>query len=113
MTELKHTLKRAARNKAPGDNNIPMELWKRAPEWALEILLKEVNTALETGEMHETWRGGVVHLLFKKRPTQSIGNWRPVCMTNVTYRLFAAIMAQRLKRVAEHYGVLEDAQEGF
>jgi hypothetical protein len=100
--------------KAPGDNLVPAELWKHAPDWALDMLYDTCNDVLEgKKEIPAHWKGGQVQFLFKKQPAQEVQNWRPVCLSNVSYRLFSSILARRLDRVAEAYGILDQIQEAF
>ena len=113
LQELKKTIQRMRRRKAPGKNGVPSELWKCAPDWALNILLTTINGILQGGKMPQEWRGGVVQLLFKKPPSVKLTSWRPVCMAETSYRIFSTVIACRLQKMAEAHGILEHTQEGF
>ena len=57
--------------------------------------------------------GGVVCFLLKRQPANNLTNWRPVCLLRVAYKIYAKVINSRLRRIAEKYGLLEFAQEGF
>ena len=111
--DFKHLLMRMRNRKAPGQNKVASELWKHAPEWAQRILHSTINNVLSGAPMPDHWRGGTVQLLFKKLPYTELSNWRPVCLLNVSYRLFTSIVTRRLNRMVEHHGILDEAQEAF
>jgi ribonuclease HI len=113
LPEVKRAISRMKNRKAPGMNGVGAELWKHAPDWMVEELRKQINSVLEGGPMPPEWRGGIVHLLFKKHPSNKISNWRPICMAETSYRIFSSIVATRLQTVAEKSGILEHTQEGF
>ena len=109
---LKH-LHCMANRKAPGDDMVVAELWKNAPEWAKQLLFAEINAVLMGKPMPDHWRGGTVQFLFKKPPASSLPNWRPICLLNVSYRLYSSIITDRLSRMVEAYGILDQVQEAF
>ena len=109
---LKH-LHCMANRKAPGDDMVVSELWKNAPEWAKQLLFAEINAVLMGKPMPDHWRGGTVQFLFKKPPASSLPNWRPICLLNVSYRLYSSIITDRLSRMVEAYGILDQVQEAF
>ena len=112
--EFMQMVRQLPNRKAAGDNLVPAELWKHAPDWALRTLFDTINKVL-MGDMTipEHWKGGQVQFLFKKQLAVSISNWRPLCLANVSYRLFSSILARRLDKVAEAYGILDQIQEAF
>lgn len=111
--DFQHLLQQLPNRKAPGDNLVPGELWKHAPEWAQRILFTTLNDTLQGKPMPAHWRGGTVQFLFKKLPATDMANWRPVCLLNVSYRLYSSILTRRLNRIVEEFGILDQAQEGF
>ncbi len=74
--EFKQLVSQLPNRKALGDNLVPAELWKHAPEWVLRHLFDTINKVLN-GEMAipEHWKGGQVQFLFKKQPSVAISNW--------------------------------------
>jgi len=56
--DFQHLLYRLPNRKAPGDNQVPGELWKQAPDWAQRILFDTLNSILQGSPMPNHWRGG-------------------------------------------------------
>ena len=106
-------LRHLPNRKAPGDDLVPAELWKTAPEWAQRLLCDAVNAVLEGAPMPDHWRGGTVQFLFKKPPSTLLQNWRPICLLSVSYRLYSSIVTDRLNRLVEAYNILDQVQEAF
>lgn len=113
LRELRRVIRNLKNNKAPGDDHMLAELYKYAPDEALQPLLEQVNKCLQGESLPEEWRGGIVKLLLKKEPADTLGNWRPVCMANTEYKIYSQIITIRLQRIAESHGILETSQEGF
>jgi hypothetical protein len=111
--DFQHLLRKLPNQKAPGENLVPAELWKVAPEFATRILFNNINRVLEGGPLPAHWCGGIVQFLFKKQPATDISNWRPVCLLAVSYRLFTRCITLRLNNIAEAYGIFDSVQEAF
>ena len=82
--DFEHLLLMLPNRKAAGENRVPAELWKAAPDFAKKMLFEAINQVLAGGAIPPHWLGGVVQFLFKKPPAYEIANWRPVCLINVS-----------------------------
>ena len=111
--ELDAFIQRAGLRKAPGKGNVPAELWRHAPREIKDLLLEAVNKALNGEDMPAYWKGGSIRFLFKKHPATKLGNWRPITLIEFTYKILSCILTKRMNDLAEHYGILEETQEGF
>ena len=109
---LKH-LKCMANRKAPGDDMVVAKLCKNTPEWGKQLLFQEINAVLQGKAMPDHWRGGTVQFLFKKPPASSLSNWWPICLLSVSYRLYSSIITDRLSRMVEAYGILDQRDDGL
>ena len=61
--------------------------------------------------MTETMRTAVVKLLFKKKDRKRIENYRPLSLLCTDYKIYAKIIAERMKEVLQV--VIEGDQQGF
>jgi hypothetical protein len=111
--DFEHLLQHMPNRKAPGENLVPAELWKIAPEPARTILFNTINNMLAGSDSPAHWRGGIVQFLFNKPPATDISNWHPVCLLNTSNRLFSSIITRRLNRIAEEHDILDHVQEAF
>jgi len=53
-------------------------------------------------------------LAYKNRGEESdLGNWRPICLQNTLYKIYAATIARRIADWALEENVINTAQKGF
>ena len=98
---------------APGKDGMFAEMWRDEPECLLQVLLDAINNTLRTGRMPDEWRGCTVRLLLKKEQSTMLCNWRPVCLLQLAYKIYARTINSRLKALADKYQLLTMVQEGF
>ena len=112
--DFEHLLRTLPRKSAPGDDQLPYELLTDAPA-AMKAVIHACLNSLLQGETRPptSWLGGVVRFLFKRGDLADPSNYRPVCLQETVYKLLTAILTDRLYRLAERYGLLDPAQEGF
>ena len=76
------------------------------------FLLRSLNYAYENGELSITQRLGIITLLPKgDKPKQSLKNWRPITLLNITYKLASPCIAERIKNILPD--LINDDQKGF
>jgi exonuclease III len=109
--ELVKTITKCKRYKAPGPDGIPMELFKElsTPQVA------QVADCLAKWWVEEAipadFLAAKVILIFKKGSTQSLDNYRPISLLPTLYKLFSAVVQQRLAAAIDH--LLHPQQYGF
>lgn len=87
-------------NKAYGPDGLPGEFWKAvltkgspSARWMVELC-----QACWDGEtVPDDWHLARVATLFKKGDPSECGNYRPICLVSVGYKIFATILLRRLK----------------
>ena len=58
------------------------------------------------------WSSNLITLIPKPRKDKLlIDNWRPICLLNNDYKVFAQIFAKRIKTVLDH--IIDECQSGF
>jgi ribonuclease HI len=100
------------RRKAAGADGICYEMMREAPGALRDLLLESVNAMLHGHILPREWQGGMVRLLTKREPASMLENLRPITLLQTTYKLFTAVVADRLSYAMEHGGMLESAQHG-
>lgn len=113
--ELTSTLRRLATNKAAGPDELTGETYKYLPpnSSAFEQLKQIINTALTTSKIPEQWRKAQVFLVFKSGDETQVSNYRPITLSNVSYKILMSIITRRLNNLFERNGVLTNSQGGF
>ena len=64
-----------------------------------ELIVSVYNECFDIGKLPETDRLSVISLIFKKGKEDEIGNYRPISLTNVDYKILAFVLSNRMQRV--------------
>jgi len=102
VSELEGALNKMNKGKVPGIDGLPVELY--AKFWSIlgPVLLEVLTEVLQAGEMSGSLATGVISLLYKKGDRTEIGNWRPLTMLCVDYKLLAKVLTDRLGEAMPH-----------
>ena len=99
MRELRRAVRLFKKGKATGPDDIPVEFWQTvlhndldASDW----LLRFCNLVWEGRQVPDSWHMQTVALIFKKGGTGECKNYRPICLLNSAYKVFAMVLLQRL-----------------
>ena len=111
LEELRSTIKRLKRRKACGPDDIPMELYKELDEDNLRQLDEIVKNWWNNEDMPKEETRARVVTIFKKGDTSNISNYRPISLLNSTYKIFTAILVERLADKLDKH--LQKTQYGF
>lgn len=112
---MKEEILKLQLQKSLGENKMPADLFKKAPESFRRRGMSIVNLIL-TGhyKCKPTDLEVRVILLCKDSDNPELfSNYRPITLCNVFYQLLNIIKTSRLKDLVEHYSVLESSQFGF
>ncbi|GBG75454.1 hypothetical protein CBR_g20085 [Chara braunii] len=94
--ELTHTLHTMAKGKAPGEDGLPLEFYKACWSMLVEDLVAVYNEIPEGGKLGKSIAKGIITLLYKKGDRSEIRNWRPISLLNLSYKVLAKMLANRL-----------------
>lgn len=98
--EIKKAIKKMKAEKAPGPDGLPAKYYKILINQISPVLGEVMNNILREGKIPNTWKEAYVTLIPKKEvDTMEVKNYRPISLLNNDYKLFADIMAERLKKV--------------
>ena len=99
-------------NKAPGNDGIPTEFYKKFWPLICEPFIKCVNECFEKGEMSNSQKQAVITLIEKKGKDRSfLENWRPISLINVDAKIMTKVIATRIKNVLPD--IIHYNQTGF
>ena len=111
MEELREVIRKFKKNKAPGPDGTPIELFQWLDDEALKPFLTHINTCWEKGEITEGMDNANIAVLFKKGSTDNPENYRPIALLNTTYKILASIIQRRLAEGMDQ--AIDEMQFGF
>ena len=99
-------------NKAPGNDGIPIEFYKKLWPLISEPFVKCVNECFEKGEMSCSQKRAVITLIEKKgKDCTFLENWRPISLVNVDAKIMSKVIASRIKNVLP--SIIHHNQTGY
>ena len=101
LAELSRAARHLRDGKATGPDDLPVEFWKAivnctADDVATQHLLDFCNECWRNKTIPDSWRIQNVTMLYKKGDPADPGNYRPVCLLNCAYKVFAVMLLNRL-----------------
>ncbi|KAJ5135375.1 uncharacterized protein N7515_004653 [Penicillium bovifimosum] len=112
--EVERSLRIAKGSTAPGEDNLPMLVWKNL--WVhLKTYIVHIFTAcVDLGHHPKQWRSAKIIVLRKPgNPDYSLsGAYRPISLLNTLGKLLEAVIARRLSYLAEKHSLLPNSQFG-
>lgn len=76
-----------------------MEFYKTFWDILKQDLLFVLNGLEKLDRLPDSFRTGIVTLLFKKEDKTELKNWRPITLLNFDNKLFSKILANRMSTV--------------
>lgn len=112
--ELMAALERIKPRKAPGPDGIVTEVLKKAVEKSSEQFLQMFNKYMREAIFPIEWKIANVVLIPKPgRDSALSSSFRPICLLNITGKLFERIILGRLEREIEERKLISSRQHGF
>ena len=98
MTELKATLRKLKKQKAPGTDGIPVDFWQTlaSSDDALAVLLDLCNRCWRESGVPREWAEFSVVPIFKKGNVALPENYRPISLLQAAYKIFSSMLLQHL-----------------
>ena len=110
--ECKLILETFQDNKAPGNDGIPAEFYKKFWNLISEPFVKCANECFEKMEMSNSQKQAVITLIEKKgKDRMFLENWRPISLVNVDAKLMSKVLANRIKSVLPN--IIHHNQTGY
>ncbi|CAH1256684.1 Hypp1700 [Branchiostoma lanceolatum] len=109
--EFQKALKRMKAWKAPGPDNIPLELIAHGGEVVETRLFMIILRMWETKTVPPDLKDATIITIFKKGDRSVCGNYRGISLLSIAGKIFARVLLDRLLTVAEE--VLPESQCGF
>lgn len=89
-------IKRLKRRKAPGPDEVPMEVFKELDELNLKWVQEMLNQWWNEEDIPEEMLRAIIALIYKKGDTSKMENYKPIALLNGLYKIYTAIIKKRL-----------------
>ena len=113
MQELRTALA-AAKDTAPGRDNITASMLRHLPESSLQVLLDLYNETWRQQQLPKEWKHSKIVPVLKpqKDPTKAVSH-RPISLTSVPCKVMERMVNNRLTWYLERNNLLSPIQSGF
>ena len=114
--ELRTHLKQMRCKKSPDQRGVVAELLKSAGDAFLGILADTFTEILQpNSEIPAYWKKGRLTVLFKKGDPLLPGNYRPITVIPIMYKLFSKVLCGRIQKQLESQQSIDQAgfREGY
>ena len=98
IEELDLAVKQLGKNKSPGLDGLTSEFYQVFWPILRKDFLTVLTLSLDSGSLPHSFRRAIITLLPKKGDLADISNWWPVSLLNTDYKIFAKLLAGRLKQ---------------
>jgi len=111
--EIRRVLGKLKDGKAMGVDGVPNEVWKYGGEEIEGWVWRFCNRVWRGEGWPEEWKEGVVVPILKKGKGDKVKDYRGVTIMPTIYKIYAAVLAERLREDIEGKGMIPPNQTGF
>ncbi|KAF1326947.1 reverse transcriptase, partial [Globisporangium splendens] len=112
--DIEDQLDRAHKQSAPGLDGIPYDVYVRFKLQLLDLLHAVFNACWTFQSVPRLWKVGYVRLIYKRKGERgNPSNWRPICLQQTVYKLYAGVLAVRFQRWMDANARFTFSQKGF
>ncbi|MGR0202196.1 hypothetical protein [Klebsiella pneumoniae] len=99
--EIADAIEKMKVGKAPGRDGIAPEFIKYGGQELVKVLQGLFQETWNSGIVPEDWNFSVIIPIHKKGSTTECGNYRPISLLSVVYKIYTSILEKRLRRMVE------------
>ena len=97
--EVAKALQRMKGGTSPGQDGLPLEFYRHCSGLLAPLLARVFTAALAADTLPPGFNEGLITVLFKSGEPHLPSNYRPITLLGTDYRIFAKVLANRLRAV--------------
>jgi len=98
--ETKLAIHELAKNKSSGIDGIPAEAYQACSKFVIGAMTQIINNINQGKRPPKDWmEGAVVYLYKNKGDARECNNYRPICLIQIAYKIWAKIVTNRLSTI--------------
>lgn len=109
--EISMAISSMGNDRSPGPDGFPVEFYKKNMKWIVDDLHALNLEAISKGTLGKEINQGLIKLIPKEGDKTLVKNWRPITLLNVSYKILAKVVANRLIRILPK--IISPTQTGF
>ena len=113
VDEIEKQVQRVRTSSSPGLDGVGYDIYKMFAAQLLPALHAAFACCWKHKRVPGSWKVGVVRLLYKKGDRLDPSNWRPICLQQAIYKLYAGVLSRRFTGWLDANGRHAEAQKGF
>lgn len=113
IQEVQAAIDNTKLNKAPGEDGVPAEFFKAAPQNFVEKLTLCFNNMFEAGNVSKSFKNAIIFPLFKQGDPSDPTNFRGISFLNAVSKIFTRVIYCRIADWVEKNSLLSESQAGF
>jgi hypothetical protein len=98
---------------APGEDGLTNPIMKIQPKSMAQLLVRMLKKLIKVKKCPDVWKTSRTILLYKKGNREDPGNWRPISLTCVLYRVIMARITKALFKIHQRVPLVSLNQKGF
>lgn len=112
--EVEKAVKRAKKNTAPGEDELPTLVWQQLWPYVSDLVLTIFTASLNLGYYPQRWKTAKIVVLRKpaKADYTNPSAYRPISLLNTLGKILEGVIARRLSYYAEAHRLLPSTQFG-
>ncbi|KAL1447418.1 hypothetical protein WDU94_003530 [Cyamophila willieti] len=107
--EVWKVMRKMKNGKSPGEDGVSIDILKEAGNEFYNLMANLFNKCILMCDIPDDWKNALMILIHKKGDKKDIGNYRPISLLSVMYKIFTGILANRIEDVLERSQSKEQA----
>ncbi|KAK6763892.1 hypothetical protein RB195_024286 [Necator americanus] len=100
-SEIRYAIMSVRNRTAPGPDRIRPEQLRNLPPVIINTLARLFTRYLSECKVPKQWKISKIVLLYEKVDSHDIGNYRPICLLSVIYKLFTRVILNRIEKALD------------